>query len=193
VIIVGAGPSGLLLGLRLAQKSIEVTLLELANELDSKPRATHYASAAVEEFAHADVLEEIREKGFSYNGVCWRKPDHTFLARTNTAVVQDDPYKPVTLPLDRLGRILYDRISQCPSATVLWGHEVIGIEQDASTARVTCKTADGEKVFEADYIVGCDGANSKIRRSLFGDWEFPGHTWDQPIVATNVHPCGILI
>jgi 2-polyprenyl-6-methoxyphenol hydroxylase-like FAD-dependent oxidoreductase len=187
VIIVGAGPSGLLLGLRLAQKNIDVTLLELATELDTKPRATHYASAAVEEFAHAGVLDEIRDQGFTYSGVCWRKPDHTFLARTNTAVVLDDPYRPVTLPLDKLGRILYDRIRLCPSAKVLWGHEAIGIEQDERVARVTCKTLDGVKVFEGDYVVGCDGANSKIRRSLFGDWEFPGKTWDRPIVATNVY------
>jgi 2-polyprenyl-6-methoxyphenol hydroxylase-like FAD-dependent oxidoreductase len=186
VIVVGAGPSGLLLGLRLARENIDVTLLELANELDTKPRATHYASAAVEEFQHAGVLEEIREKGFTYSGVAWWKPDHTFLARTNTRVVLDDPYRPVTLPLDRLGRILYDRISQYPSAKVLWGHEVVGIEQDETTARVRCKSSDGEKIFEADYVAGCDGANSKIRRSLFGDWEFPGKTWDQPIVATNV-------
>jgi 2-polyprenyl-6-methoxyphenol hydroxylase-like FAD-dependent oxidoreductase len=47
---------------------------------------------------------------------------------------------------------------------------------------------EGEKKFSADYGVGCDGANSKIRRSLFGDWNFPGFTWEQLALRTYI-PC----
>ncbi|KAK5311057.1 hypothetical protein LTR93_011844 [Exophiala xenobiotica] len=38
----------------------------------------------------------------------------------------------------------------------------------------------------ADYVVGCDGANSLIRSSLLGD-DFPGSTWDLQIIATNTY------
>jgi len=44
----------------------------------------------------------------------------------------------------------------------------------------------------ADYVIGCDGANSKVRRSLFGDWNFPGFTWGEQIVATNLCPLNSL-
>jgi 2-polyprenyl-6-methoxyphenol hydroxylase-like FAD-dependent oxidoreductase len=154
--------------------------------LDTKPRATHYASTAVRELNKAGVLEDIRALGFTPSGTCWRKLDGTYLAGIKNAVVLEDENRPVCLPLNRLGRILMDHITQCPTAKVLWNHEVTGIEQDETSARVTCKTTEGEKVFEADYIVGCDGANSKIRRCLFGDWNFPGKTWAEQIVATNV-------
>lgn len=43
------------------------------------------------------------------------------------------------------------------------------------------------KSHEADYIVGCDGANSIVRRNLFGDMVFPGFTWDKQIVATSMY------
>ena len=56
-------------------------------------------------------------------------------------------------------------------------------------AWVECKTAKGEETrFEGDYVYGCDGANSNVRRCLLGDLNFPGKTRDEQIVATNVIP-----
>ena len=187
VIIVGAGPSGLLMGVLLAKENIEVTLLDMGNALDTNPRATHYATPAVMELRRAGVLDDVRAQGFTPDGVCWRKIDGTWLAGINMGVVKDDPNTMACLPLNRLGQVFMDHIVKYPSAKVLWSHEVIGIEQDEHAARVKVKTPEGEKTFEADYVVGCDGANSKVRRSLFGDWEFPGKTWDEQIVATNVY------
>lgn len=43
----------------------------------------------------------------------------------------------------------------------------------------------GEGRIEGDYLVGCDGAMSQVRRSLFGS-EFPRKTWDAQIVTTDV-------
>jgi len=188
VVIVGAGPSGLLLGLMLANKDINVTIVDMASELDTKPRATHYASTAVRELSRAGVLDDVRELGFTPSGTCWRKLDGTYLAGLQNAVVHDDPLRPTCLPLNRLGRVIYNHILKRPTATVLWSHELIAMEQDENSARITCKTPEGEVTFEADYVVGCDGANSKVRRLLFGDWEFPGKTWAEQIVATNVSP-----
>ncbi|KAK3368432.1 hypothetical protein B0H63DRAFT_528802 [Podospora didyma] len=58
-------------------------------------------------------------------------------------------------------------------ATIEWEHKVVDIGQDADTAWVNIETPAGRKMIEGDYIVGADGANSQIRRSVFGD-EFPG-------------------
>jgi 2-polyprenyl-6-methoxyphenol hydroxylase-like FAD-dependent oxidoreductase len=175
-----------MLGLRLAKENIDVTIVDMGVALDTKPRATHYASTAVQELAKTGALDDIRAEGFTPSGTCWRKLDGTYLAGIKNAVVLEDPNRPVCLPLNRLGKILYDHIQRYPSAKVLWAHEVISIGQDEQKAWVTCKTPEGEKVFEADYIVGCDGANSKVRRALFGDLNFPGKTWAEQIVATNV-------
>ena len=91
------------------------------------------------------------------------------------------------LPLDKLGRILFRHLAAQPTAEVLFSHKVVSQGQDVNKAWVEAKISDGEtKKFEADYIVGCDGANSQIRRSLFGDLAFPGRTWDEQLVATNV-------
>jgi 2-polyprenyl-6-methoxyphenol hydroxylase-like FAD-dependent oxidoreductase len=98
----------------------------------------------------------------------------------------DHPDRMVCLPLNQLGQVFVEHLSKHPSATIHWSHEVIGIAQDENVAKVTCKTPKGEVTYEGTYVVGCDGANSKVRRALFGDWEFPGMTWDEQVVATNV-------
>jgi len=158
----------------------------MGDKLDTQPRATHYAAPAVQEMRKAGIMEDVRARGFTPDGVCWRKIDRTFLAGISMEGVKDDPDAMACLPLNKLGQVLVEHISKCPTAKILWSHEVIAIDQDEKAARVTCKTPNGEVTIEGDYVVGCDGANSKVRRSLFGDWEFPGKTWSEQIVATNV-------
>ncbi|KAI1623585.1 hypothetical protein EDD37DRAFT_429969 [Exophiala viscosa] len=186
-IISGAGPSGLLLGLLLAKKGIPIQLVDMSYELDKQPRATHYGPPAMYELRRAGVADEMREQGFFPNGVSWRKIDGTFLAGINVELTSDDPDRMTCLPLNKLGKILYEHISREPTATVSWGHKVVGLGQDDDKAWVDVETPQGPKKLEAEYIIGCDGANSQIRRSLFGDFEFPGKTWDEQIVATNTY------
>jgi len=186
VVIVGAGPTGLLLGLRLAKENINVTVLEKGLELDKQPRASHYSAPAIIELRRAGVLDDVRQRGFIPNAVCWRKVDGTYLAGIPLNV-EGDQDATTCLPLDKLGKILLEHISRYPeAANVLWSHNVVAIEQHSGGARVTAESPDGEKTFDADYVIGCDGANSKVRRTLFGDRNFPGKTWDEQIVATNV-------
>lgn len=197
VIIVGAGPSGLLLALLLAKAGINVELLEQTDELDKNPRASHYTAESCYEFDRAGILDQIEAEGFFPNGVSWRRLDEN---KTRLLMVrnpepapgqENDPafkYRMICLPLHRLGKILEKAVLDQPSASIRFGYKVVEIGQDESAAWVKAETSDGTETRSADYIVGCDGANSIIRRRLFGDWEFPGFTWDKQIVATNVSP-----
>ncbi|KAK0612711.1 FAD-dependent monooxygenase terC [Lasiodiplodia hormozganensis] len=193
VIVVGAGPSGLLLALLLARANIPVTVLEQNHALDPSPRATHFAPPAVYELRRAGVADQLRAEGFTPKTVCWRKPDGTYIAGLDGSV-QDgrEPDRMICLSLQRVGQVLYENLVKCACAEVKYGHKVLALGQDEGRAwvEVQVEGEDGEggtKRMEADYIVGCDGANSQIRRSLFGDLNFPGRTWDEQIVATNTY------
>jgi 2-polyprenyl-6-methoxyphenol hydroxylase-like FAD-dependent oxidoreductase len=87
--------------------------------------------------------------------------------------VHDHHDRMVSFPLNKLGQTLVEHINKHPSATIHWSHEVIGIEQDENVAKVICKTPKGDVAMEGTYLVGCDGANSKVRRALFGDSNSP--------------------
>ena len=195
-IIVGAGPSGLILALLLsrADPPIHVTLLEAADDLDENPRAAHYAPSACYDLNRAGVLDEVREEGFHSDSVCWRKPDGTLLGglgwSSDESKIESGPM--VCLPLDRLDRLLLRHLVSYPTAEVLFKHRVLSLDQDDAQARVQVEISadDGTKRTEwlvADYIVGSDGANSQIRRSLFGDLNYPGETLQHQIIATNVY------
>ncbi|CAI7654857.1 hypothetical protein N7533_002391 [Penicillium manginii] len=186
VIVVGAGPSGLILGILLAKQGIEVELFDSGAQLDEQPRAAHYATPAAYELARAGVLEDVKARGLHPKNFAWRKIDTTFIAGINhDSLPEDYPYKMVVLPLDRLGKLLYEHIQRQPTAQVKWSHRVMKIGQDEGKAWVDVETPTGLKRSEADYVIGCDGASSTVRRELFGP-EYPGETLNAQIIATNV-------
>lgn len=162
-------------------------VLEAADQLDSQPRATHYSPPAVRELRRAGLIEDILAEGFIPNGIAWRKANGTLLGELAANVLPADyPDKMICLPLDRLGKILTRHIATQPTVEVKYSHKVVKLAQTEMEASVVVETKDGELTLSADFVVGCDGANSQVRRSLFGDREFPGKTWDKQIVATNV-------
>ncbi|KAJ2901601.1 uncharacterized protein MKZ38_001621 [Zalerion maritima] len=189
VLIVGAGPAGQLLGLLLAKQNISVTLVEQATQLDENPRATHYGPPAMKVFDLAGVGDELRSRGFCMRAVAWRHLDGTYIAGVNHELQKDQRNRMTALPLNQLGELLYEHSLKFPSIKYLFNRRVTDIGQDESAAWVdTVHVETGEELrLEADYIVGCDGAKSVVRRSLFGDQGFPGKTWDEQIVATNVY------
>lgn len=185
-IVVGAGPSGLLLALMLAQKGVTVLVLEASSELDDSPRAAYYGPPAAYELRRAGVIDDVRNEGFDPAVTCWRKLDGTYLAGIDNSINFGDPDRLANLPLAQLDRLLYKHVSAQPSAKVLFNHKVVDLGQDETKAWVIVETPEGNKRLEANYIVGCDGATSTVRRKLYGAKDFPGYTWDKQIVATNV-------
>ena len=148
------------------------------------PRASHYSAPALHELRRAGLMEELSAKGFWPDGVSWRKMDGTRITGIHNDHLLPEN-KMVCLPLDRFIPLIMSHLERQPSASVHFKHKVVRIGQDKDKAWIDVEAPEGEKRLFAPYIVGCDGATSKVRRELFGD-SFPGRTWDEQIVATNV-------
>ncbi|THY41610.1 FAD binding domain-containing protein [Aureobasidium pullulans] len=192
VIVVGAGPSGLLLSLLLIRAGIKVHLLDAAPTLDDQPRAAHYGPPAIPDLRRAGILDKIKSQGMTLNTMCWRKLDQTYIAGMDTSeTLSNDPeygdVRTVSLALQTLDALMLEEFEK-EGGQVSWEHRVLDVEQDDSKVSIKVQTPDeNEKTIETDYVVGCDGANSVVRKSLFGE-DFPGFTWNQKqIVATNTY------
>ncbi|KAF4493295.1 3-(3-Hydroxyphenyl)propionate 2-hydroxylase [Fusarium agapanthi] len=181
IIIVGAGPSGLLLALLLAQKNIPSVVLESWPHLDTRLRATQYGVPATRVFRRAGILEDIRKASIArFPSICWRKvSDHEKLISLDLSLVEDDPDRMTILPLGEIIQILYRHCLERGEGLidVKFNHEVTNVGQDDNSAYVdvSIKGEGGtEKIrLTADYVVGCDGASSAVYYDGFRK-----HNWD---------------
>lgn len=84
-----------------------------------------------------------------------------------------------------LSNLLLERLNEHPTATVHMSHSIIDAGQLNEKAWVQVEAVEGLKRYEADIVIGCDGASSRVRKALFSD-SFPGFTWDKQLVVCNV-------
>ena len=196
VVIVGAGPSGLLLALLLAQLSPrpDITILDAAPTLNGSPRATHYGPPAIQLFRKAGILEEIRRDGYMPETICWRKLNGERICGYDRSLLHDGGLDGDGLTVywvEKLCALLEREVKSRIGIGVKWGHKVTaitsGLEPSDTSATVKAELSDGTTAtYTADYVVGCDGGNSTMRRLIQrGERNFPGFTWPVPIVATN--------
>ncbi|KAL9110766.1 MAG: hypothetical protein Q9227_004758 [Pyrenula ochraceoflavens] len=186
VIVVGAGPVGLLTALRLASDNIPVTLCEALSYIEQSPRAAVYQPVAVLELDRAGVLEDARRIGTEGRKVCWRKTyNKEVIAELSRQITPEEPYENLVIGQHELARIILDHLQKMPCASVLWNTRLVGLSQDNESVRLTVEDQNGDKrELTASYVVGADGGKSSVRR-LCGI-EFEGFTWPQQLVATNV-------
>ncbi|KJZ79704.1 hypothetical protein HIM_01173 [Hirsutella minnesotensis 3608] len=195
ILIVGAGPAGLLLAVLLAKHGISSTVLEAWDRVDERLRATQYGVPATRIFRRAGILEDIRSASISrFPYICWRSVrTGERLAGIDLSVVNDDPDRMTVLSLNQILVILlrHCREKYSDYITILFNHKVIGTHQDRAKAWAVVEDAsDGEEkkkilTFEADYLIGCDGGKSIVRQSLF-ERNWPGDTFDSRLMVQNV-------
>ena len=187
MIVVGAGPCGFSLSLALARAGIEVTLIERESTIDSRPRAMHLTAPGIQIFKRAGVLEDVRRAGFLPKDWAFRKLDGTPIATVEDIAVSKSPEATVVLPLGTLSEILHSHAGRNSKIFLKWGHRVVDVGQDENSAWAVIKEQDGtETRISGDFLCGCDGGTSQVRKSLFGERRFPGKTWDVQYVATDV-------
>ncbi|KAF2095546.1 FAD/NAD(P)-binding domain-containing protein [Rhizodiscina lignyota] len=203
VVIVGAGPAGLLLGLMLGQAGIKSTILEAWSTVDKRLRATQYGTPATRVLRKAGVLEDIRAAGYrNFPSICWRKTStKEEVARIDLGITRNEEDRITVIPLAQMLEVILEHIKKLPEGIcdVRFGHRVVDLGQDEKSAWVDVEVAaehgaeqdgeivgDKEKVrFEGDYVVGCDGGKSTVRKKLFGS-EWPGVTHPHELFVCNV-------
>jgi 2-polyprenyl-6-methoxyphenol hydroxylase-like FAD-dependent oxidoreductase len=130
----------------------------------------------------AKVLSKIREVGLAPESLTWRKLDGTVINSLAGLQAGGEESATVIHPAEDLARVFLEEAYKQPSVTVHWSHKVVSVGQTEANAWVDI---EGGKRLEADFVVGCDGASSVVRKSLFGK-KFGGKTWDKIIMGTNV-------
>ena len=166
VLIVGAGPTGLALGIDLARRGVDALVVERAGELFPGSRGKGIQPRTMEVFDDLGVLDSIHAAGGGYPvGMIWQDGQRVGEHRMFDPVepTEDSPYDaPWMVPQWRTQRILFDRLEEL-GGKVAFGLEAVGLAQDEDG--VTVRFAAGGSV-RARYVVAADGGRSAVRRSL---------------------------
>lgn len=179
VLVVGAGPTGLLLAGDLAEAGVAVTVLERRSKEANLTRA----------FAvHARTLEELDARGLADELIATgqRVGELRLFGKIRlnlTELPSRFPYLLVT-PQYHTEEVL-ERRARAAGARIERGSEVIAVLQDDTGVRVELRDESGAVSFRrADYLVGADGVHSAVRQALAEP--FPGHSAVRSVMLADV-------
>ena len=165
VVIVGGGPTGLVLAGELALARVDVVIVER--------RETQELEGTRAGGLHARTIEVLDQRGIAERFLSQGQLHRAAPLAHGFVDIGDLPTRhPYVLALrqDRIERILLDWVTEL-GVPILRGREVSGFAQDASGVDVALSDASS---LRAKYLVGCDGGRSVIRKEAGID--FPG--WD---------------
>ncbi|MFJ9097837.1 FAD-dependent oxidoreductase [Streptomyces sp. NPDC102405] len=186
VIVAGAGPTGLLNALGLAQQGVVVTVVERASALQDAPRAMVYHWATLDGLGRLGVLDDALRAGFLKQDYAYRVRRTGEIIAYGLHALEGRVRRPYNLHLGQgaLAQVILRHLETFENARVLWDHEVTAVTQDSDGVEVTVRTESGGKVLRAPWLVGADGAGSRVR--VEAGLGFDGMTWPERFVATNV-------
>ncbi len=171
VLIIGAGPTGACAALELARHGVSSTVIDRWEGVYPQPRAVHLDD---------EVLRILDRLGVAERFAAISRPGGGLrLVDAKLRVLGEFPREGVSpvsghtrasmFDQPDLEGLLRDRLAETPEVTLLGGHEVTAIEQTGQGGvRVHARATDTgqERVLDAEVLLGCDGANSLVRRTI---------------------------
>ncbi|MDX2642909.1 FAD-dependent monooxygenase [Streptomyces sp. PA03-1a] len=166
VLIVGAGPTGLALGVDLARRGVPALVVERSDRLFPGSRGKGLQPRSLEVLDDLGVVGSVLASGGPYpQGRVWQdgRPVHEWEMFERVPATSGAPYGATWMvPQWRTQEILHARLREL-GGSVRFGAGLTGLTQDADG--VTAELADGTTV-RAAYLVASDGGRSAVRRAL---------------------------
>jgi 2-polyprenyl-6-methoxyphenol hydroxylase-like FAD-dependent oxidoreductase len=181
VLVAGAGPTGLTLACDLARRGVAVRIIDKVPEFPRGSRGKGLSQRTLEVLDDLGVIDETLASGVTH--LLFRKYRRTeVLSEVDPSAdavrTPDVPYPaPLMIPQWRVEEILRARLAEF-GVTVELGAELVGFKQTDDS--VVAEIGDGGSI-EADYLVGCDGGRSGIRKAL--GVSFEGSTPDTQLMV----------
>jgi 2-polyprenyl-6-methoxyphenol hydroxylase-like FAD-dependent oxidoreductase len=182
VVIVGAGPTGLMLAVELALAGVRPLVFERRQEIGTVAKAGGLSGHVLQFLRHRDLGERVKAEASGPFGAS-KLPFGGL--HIDFAPLDQSPVQVLPLPQEQLQRLLEDHAKEL-GAEVRRGCEVVGLAQSNEEATVQFHGPDGPRQLSTRYLVGCDGVRSRVRE--LAGIPFPGEVYPEVnrLVATTM-------
>jgi 2-polyprenyl-6-methoxyphenol hydroxylase-like FAD-dependent oxidoreductase len=190
VLVVGAGPTGLVLALWLARTGARVRIVDKTAEPGTTSRALAVQARTLELYRSLGLADAVVAAGRRVVAanlwVAGRKAARGVFGAMGKGI-SPYPYA-LVYPQDEHERLLIDRL-EARGVSVERGVELVDFDERDGRVRASLQRADGAREeCEAAFIAGCDGAHSRVREKL--EIGFPGGTYAHLFYVADVDAGG---
>ncbi|GAC1310494.1 MAG: FAD-dependent monooxygenase [Vulcanimicrobiaceae bacterium] len=186
VLIVGAGPTGLVLALWLAKSGIALRIVDRAVERSRTSRAVGVQARTLEFYRQLGIADAVVDAGTPLVGVrLWSRGKRIGRMAFGRMGRGLSPYPFMLIyPQDAHERLLARELATF-GVEIERGIEFVGLDQRPDTVLARLRHDDGRiEEVEARYLAGCDGGHSAVRRALGAS--FDGGTYDHTFYVADV-------
>jgi 2-polyprenyl-6-methoxyphenol hydroxylase-like FAD-dependent oxidoreductase len=190
VLIVGAGPTGLVLALWLTKLGIKLRIVDKASHAGTTSRALAVQARTLEFYRQVGLAEAVVEAGRKVGAMnLWVGGRMVTQVNVHEIGIGISPYDYLFIfPQDEHEALLEGALAKL-GVKVERDTELTGFTDDGDCVRAVLRNPDGvEEMCEARYVAGCDGARSEVRETL--DTGFPGGTYSQLFYVADVQASG---
>ena len=184
ILIAGGGPVGLLCAWLLGRQGIPVRLFDVNEGPQADPRAATTHPATLDLLADDGLSADMARVGlvapiFQF----WDRPTGRKVAEFDHALLKDDTKHPFVVQCEQFktAKLILGRARDVANVEILFGHEVLNVEQTGSDVRVEVRGPDGVTTHSGGWLIGADGGRSIVRKQ--SGIAFDGFTWPERFIV----------
>ncbi len=185
VLIAGGGPVGATLALYLARRGVPVTLLEGREEFPIDLRASTFHPPTLDMLDELDLTEKLLPQGLIVREFQYRERESGECVDFNLARLKGDTDHPYRLQCEqyKLVRTAAEMMAEYDHADVRMGSQVLGFKETGLGVNALVLENGEETVIEGSFMIGTDGANSRIRHA--SATQFEGLTYPERFLVVS--------
>jgi 3-(3-hydroxy-phenyl)propionate hydroxylase len=185
VVIVGAGPVGVVAAYRLARAGVDAVLLEAQRDCPEDMRASTLHPPTLEMLSELGVIAALEAEGLRAPVYHYRNRQTNEVLAFDLGELSDVTAFPYRLQCEqfKISRLLARLITEEPHGEVRFSRRLLDLRQTADRVVLKVEGPFAIETLEADYVVAADGANSLVRKLLSIDFE--GFTYPEKFLTLS--------
>jgi len=190
VLVVGAGPTGLVLALWLKRQGVDVRVIDKTAEPGTTSRALVVHARTLELYRQMGLADDVVNRGLEFSALnLWVRGRHAARAALGDIGRGQSPYPyMVIFPQDQHERLLIEHLRRA-GVEVERRTTLLAFEERDGHVTADLEAPDGTRVrCRSSYLAGCDGAHSRVREVL--GIGFPGGTYERLFYVADVEVRG---